>query len=261
MRLFLKRKNMFHWNWFKQFIKMFYFDPSQDSVLSLARKLNLDRREQVRIRVPEIPCSLAPRFLISGSEFPLVNISMGGVCLKDMQNIFSNEVGQELVVTMNWLDTTSLVRCRMVAISKHVQRHLCFVDLPPHLSQRIGKMVEAAMPGIKLRPLPILKYSPAQTEALELWTGVGGESLAFYGADDLVAELVTVNLTYKFFQKIPPRVQLNETPTRTRPVKHQELFQALLLLENVERPSYRIVQLIVHLIAQKNLWSQVGIKK
>jgi hypothetical protein len=244
------------WRWFTG--KFLAIESPFDSGVFLARVNGLERRKHTRIKLPSVTSPVYPRLFVKDITLPVVDLSVGGVCVQDTRDNLSTEVGHIVELTIAWPDQRETVKARVVAFSRHINRHLQFQDLSPGALTKISLMVRAGGAGQKLRPAPVLKNGPVQLHAVELWTGINGDSIVFHGDGAKVADLTFLNLSMSFYTDIGPRVSPVRNPGQSRPARPLEVADALIFLVNIPNPSPRIQRLIETLTKGSHKWLNTG---
>lgn len=206
-------------------------------VQELAKQLGIERRTNVRVRSPLIGTTLLPRFKAAGKILRLQDLSVGGCCLVDEQEILGPNVGSEFELCLEWDHRTANVNSRIVGRVDH-KRHIQFLNLPDSWLTQIRKAMESGVRGLNMRTnLPRSSNGPL-LEAREIWLSAQGDSLVFH--DDILirAEVTISQNIYRIYIEAWPTTAEGQTLSRDQ-------FEAILLfLANVPQPSQLIKELV-----------------
>jgi hypothetical protein len=224
------------------------------SLGALARINGIDRRKFTRVKVPATTVNLFPRLRVQNSELPVIDLSIGGACVKDVQGIFQDKVGQEVALTLHWPTETEELKAKVISTSNQVNRHLQFSNLSPGSVARFGILVRSGAAGLKIRQTPSGRDTPVRLEAQELWTGMGGDNLVFFAHEKPLAQLTALTRTTQFFPGQTPRIALGPKGAETREALPHEIADALVCLANIPEPSTRLLRLIEFLCSRPDLW-------
>lgn len=221
------------------------------SVASLARQHGLDRRRFARITLPKADLGIFPVIRYSGREMPIVDMSVGGVCLFDGEDLLSQQLSQDIEIALIWPTRVDLVKSKIVGVSRHNHRHLQFLDLPEVSYNEIETLVRIGSRGQKIAQVLTLKRGPVRLEVEELWTGYQGDGLVFYDEQDSYCELTLFNRTY-VFSRSQPHLVVEDAETG-REASVQEIADAVICLANVNQPTLRILTLLSDLVIRPSL--------
>lgn len=187
-----------------------------------------------------------------------MDLSVGGACVQDPNNRLGLEIGKLHNLELRVLDRQESLQCRLVGISRNINRHLQFLNLSPQALTQIALLVRYGVSGQKLRPVQSTSPHILRLQAAELWTGSHGDSLAFYEPGELHAVLSINGMSLQFFHHLPPRLQMGADPQKSRPAKIGELADVLTCLENIQQPSPRAIELKAVLTASPASVAKVG---
>jgi hypothetical protein len=239
--------------------KVLTVDSATDSATYMARVHGMDRRRHTRIRLPAVATPAFPELRYNNIALPIVDLSVGGACIKDLKESLSGEVGHMIRMQLWWPGgEQESLDVRVVAASRHFNRHLHFQSLGPASLTRLSMLVRCGSAGYRMRMAPMIKSGPAQLQAVELWTGVNGDSLAFFDTGEKFAELSCCATTIAFFSQFGPRVISRNDSTHSRPAKPIEVADALVCLVNIEGASPRVLKLIEILTSRAHQWMNTG---
>lgn len=152
-------------------------DDSQASIQKLVSFNTLNKRKNLRVKYPHIGAfGPFPKVFYKETEMIVTNISVGGVLIIDDTEKFGQEVGEIIMLQINWPDTTCKIRARIVGANQQ-RRHLQFVDFNAQAFLRISNLSKPAYLGTRFHKV---RDEVGQLQALELWVGPTNETLAFY---------------------------------------------------------------------------------
>lgn len=223
----------------------------------MARAHGIDRRRHARIKLPTVTAAIYPVLTYNGNPLPFVDVSIGGACVQDPKEILSPEIGHVVRLELLWPNGKEPLLARVVAASQHVRRHLHFQNLSASSLDRLSTLVRMGTSGQKMRQVT-LTNGPVQWGAIELWTGLNGDSLTFFDTSEKLSDLSTCAMNLSLFVTLPPRIGHVSDPTRTRPARGGEVADCLVCLVNIPEPSPRVARLIETLVARSHQWLATG---
>lgn len=222
-------------------------ESPEDSALYIARRTGLAHRALTRIVLPDSTTGCFPSLSFENEVLPIVDISVGGACVRDPNDSVLNFLSQDIDLELILGDQSEPLRARVVGVSRHVNRHLQFLNLSSKNQMWLESLVRVGTFGQKLKQSKSLLLAPARLNVVELWTGVQGDGLVFYDSSEVDAEMTIGPVTIRFFHHQGPRVQVGEDFEKTREAEPSEVMEALLCLVNIDPPSERVSELIAKL--------------
>jgi len=231
--------------------KTMLLDPPSD-LFELATKLGVERRLNSRVRyVPsplqshlKFPLCKLPSVSLGDKFLSVHDISTGGCCLIDSDNLLGSKIGQEVELNLHWTTGREQVRCKIVA-GVNERRHVQFVNLSETRQALLKKFM---YPGI--RGLAIWRHGTGGGEngpvlvADELWSSLHGDSVTVERDVHLVATLFFMGEHYQIFREAWPR------KGQGRSCSKPELEQLILFLTNIPSPSPMLEQIREDLLRQ-----------
>ena len=210
------------------------------AVQELAKQLGIERRTNVRVRSPFPATSLLPRFQSKGNYLRLQDLSVGGCCLIDDQEVLGPNVGAEIELDLEWDHRRIKVSSRIVSRVDH-RRHIQFMNLPASWVQQIRQAMDSGVRGLNMRT-NISTSGPGPTlDAQEIWMSAQGDSLAF--RDDILvrAEVSLLQTVY--------RIYVDAWPTNVdgQSLGQEDFEKVLLFLSNIPQPSRLLKELLCDL--------------
>lgn len=206
-------------------------------VQDLAKKLGIERRLNVRVRSPLVPLDLLPRIRSGSKTLRLHDLSIGGCCLVDYDEVLGPSVGTEVQLNLEWCNKVTPVRSRIISRVDH-KRHIQFTDLPSEMVPRIRRAMESGVRGSTVRPnLPATFQGPT-LEAQEVWISSQGDSLTFRSDLLVRAEFSIQDLLFKVYVEAWP------SDKNGKPVDREQLEDILLFLVNIPTPSRLVKELL-----------------
>ena len=225
----------------------------------MARVHGFDRRRHTRVKLPpSVVTPLFPQLKYNQISLPVIDVSIGGARIDDANENLTGEVGHLVRMDLCWPNEFETLDVRVIAASCATNRHLNFQNLSPGSLARLSMIVRHGSAGQKLRLVTAPKGGPVQLHSAELWTGINGDSLAFFDNSDKIALFTACATTIVFGADGPPRTLLNPSGSESRPAHSVELADALVVLVNIPRPTARLLSLIRQLTTQTHLWSKTG---
>ena len=227
---------------------MLIVDPILDSASYMARAHGIDRRRHTRVKLPPVTTPFFPYLSYNRIPLPIVDLSIGGACISDAKEHLTGEVGHVLRLDLCWPVDTESLDVRVVAASRHFNRHLNFQNLSPGSLARLSLLVRCGSAGQRMHLAPSFNTGAVKLQASELWVGVTGDSLAIFDGGSTTALLSSCATTIAFYANALPRVLLNQEGDKSRPALPVEMADALVCLVNIGVPSPRLQRLIDSLV-------------
>ncbi len=151
---------------------------AQTSIQKLVSFNSLNKRKNLRIKYPHFGAfANFPKIVYKDAEMIVSNISVGGLLIVDDTERFGQEVGEVIILTMEWSDFSTKVRARIVGANQQ-RRHLQFVDFNAQAFLRITHLSKPAYLATRFHRV---RDDVGRIQALEFWVGPTNETLAFYG--------------------------------------------------------------------------------
>jgi hypothetical protein len=209
------------------------------NLFDLVGRLGVERRHAPRIRFPDYECHIHPIAEAGGTKLRIHDISVGGCCLVDPLEILGLEIGNEINLTLHWLDGAETIRARIVARVEH-KRHIQFLNLRQERVELLKFLIEPATRGAFVHKHAATKSGPA-LQAREIWSSFQGDSITIEDHVHRLAEISLFGVQYTLFRNAWP-VKDNSIP-----LSRQEVTSIILFLANVNHPSPLLNELSAHL--------------
>lgn len=150
---------------------------AQASIQKLVSFNALNKRKNLRIKYPHFGAfANFPKIFYKEAEMIVSNISVGGLLVIDDTERFGQEVGEVIIIQMEWADFSTKVRARIVGANQQ-RRHLQFVDFNAQAFLRITNLSKPAYLGTRFHRV---RDEAGRIQAIEFWVGPTNESLSFY---------------------------------------------------------------------------------
>lgn len=223
-------------SWLKSFR---WKKPQTNEIFGLAAKLGLERRQNVRVRYPSRGAVAGlPTVSYGGIRLKIQDISIGGCCLRDPQEVLGPTIGQDLILTMDWNGVERETQCRIVARIDS-RRHIQFLDLDDAERKKIADCLKPGVRGLFLKRAA----QPCDSlllEAAEIWYAISEDSLSLFDHPHLSASVVYEGETYCFYREsMPVRESAKDVP-----VSDGVYDELVLFLANIPNPSPRLIALL-----------------
>lgn len=232
--------------WLKLWLeKLSLIQTGHDGVGDMSQmvaRLNINRRKYARVRVPMGKGLGLPIFMVHGHVLEIIDLSEGGVCLGDPSEVISIALGEACELQLSWGQSHSVevIQARVVGQSRMHYKHLQFSNLSINNQTRISMLTRAGSAGSRMKKSP-LNFSPdIQSPMSEIWTGFGSDHLIFQNEGPFDAVL-SINAC---LLKIHHDGQIVGLPAPDM------LSEVLVFLENINKPSSRVVSLSHRIMAR-----------
>jgi len=213
-------------------------------LLTLATKLGVERRLNVRVRYPNnVRVCRLPEVEFEGHALKVQNISIGGCAVLDPVEYLGPSVGHELTLSLKWSTVAEGVRARVVSRVDH-RRHIQFLNLS---NNRQTQLVKSMAYGV--RALSMVKHAHASErgpamDAVELWSSAHHDSLIVETDVHRLAQLFVNGDQYVIYREAWPKRSKGEKCSRL------EFEQLILFLANIPLPSPAVMGLLALLEQQ-----------
>jgi hypothetical protein len=213
-------------------------------ILELASRLGIERRQNVRIRYsPKVNVCKLPRVAFGGIFLPVQDISVGGCCLLDVDDLLGTHIGKEVELEMHWMTAVERVRVKIVS-SVHERRHIQFISMRKSRENLLRRLMFSGVRGLSVwRHSPTVDDGPVLV-ADELWSSFHGDSVTLETDVHLNATIFFCNTKYSVYKNSWPTK--NESSPCTKP----EIEQLILFLSNIPSPSLGLLKIRDDLLAQ-----------
>jgi hypothetical protein len=213
-----------------------------NSLMEMASTLGLEKRQNFRIRYPERGAlGDLPAATFAGHALKIQNISVGGCCILDPDEILGPDIGQEITLTFHWEKDSHDIRCRIVS-RVDSRRHIMFLNVSEKNQARVRKHLEPAYRGSSLRRVDS-GTSKTLIEACEIWVSILEDSVTLFDHPHLLGSILYHGTDYLCYRHSFP-VFGND---RKRVVS-SEFFETLVLfLANIPNPSPPLQQFLAEL--------------
>jgi hypothetical protein len=215
--------------WIKAFNwkKTGYVEPYE-----IVKTLGLERRNNFRIGYPERGAiGDLPTMTYAGNVLHIKNVSIGGCCILDPDEVLGTAVGNEISVKVDWANESHHVRSRIVSRVEN-QRHLQFLDMSEKNQKRIGNYIEPAFRGGALRRVESGSGS-LKVEACEIWVSALEDSITIFDHPQLLGSCLLNKQEFLCYRHTMPVYGNN----RDNPVPPEVYEYLVLYVTNVAKPS------------------------
>lgn len=227
--------------------KLLAVEDAEVSIQSLARELGVERRQNVRVLYPPRITGLLPAIHYSGKPIRVHDISVGGCCLIDPQEILGHKIGNEIKLTLYWNDGSAQeVNSRIVARVDH-RRHIQFSGLAANRIEELRNAMRPGTCGLSVRrSLTIQREGPALT-AMEIWNSPASDSVSIWDVsevhekDKVIAEVHIEGAGFFLRKGAWP------VGSDGKIILLNDLQGVILFLSNIVNPSASLQMLIHHL--------------
>ena len=214
-------------------LKAFKWKQNRYEVTKFAKNLGLERRQNFRIHYPERGAvGDLPWVSFAGHNFKIQNISVGGCCLFDPDEILGPAVGQSLTLSFHWKTDSQDVQSRIVS-RVDSKRHIQFLNFSDRNQNRVRKHIEPAVRGGTLRRVESGTSSNLKVEACELWISLVEDSVTLFDHPHLAGSILYRGQDHLCYRKAFP-VFGND---RKRIVSLELYDDLILFLANVPNPT------------------------
>lgn len=211
-------------------------------MIEMASMVNLERRQNFRIRYPERGAlGDLPSATFAGHTLKLMNISIGGCCIWDPDELLGPDIGKELTIVFHWKKDSHNVRCR-IASRVDGRRHIQFMNISEKLQARVRQYIEPAYRGAALRKLETAD-SKQTIDACEIWISVMEDSVTLFEHPHLLGSVLYRSTDYLCYRRAFP-VYGND---RKRVVAPDFFESMILFLANIPNPSPALSQFLAEL--------------
>jgi hypothetical protein len=213
--------------------------PPEDgsSLLNLASRLGVERRQMVRVRYPILSkVSELPQIAFKNEIFNILDISVGGCCLFDPRELLGPDIGNDVELTLVWNGKIEAIKARIVSRVDD-RRHIQFMNFNAGHVCKLKDAMTFGVRGQSLRPSVPATQTEILIEADEIWTSLHGDSVIFENHVLRLAQIHIAGHQYHIFQQAWP------TFANGKPVKALELERLVLFMTNVAQPSPRLKNL------------------
>lgn len=208
-------------------------------MFDLVGRLGVERRHAPRIRFPDYECHIHPIVEHGGTKLKVYDISVGGCCLIDPHEVMGVTIGNEIKLTLHWLDGREDIRARLVARVDD-KRHIQFLNLPQGRVEILKFLIEPATRGVLVHMHSALKSGP-QLQAREIWSSFQGDSITIEDHVHRLAQISLFGVEYTLFKNAWP------VKDGAAPLSRQEVTSIILFLANVNHPSPLLNEISAHL--------------
>lgn len=223
----------------------------------MARRHGLDRRLYTRIMIPPSDYCYLPKIIFDGTEFLIVDISVGGACVADPEEKLLSFLSQSVELKLWWPDLSESLLLQVAGVSKNVNRHLQFLNLSYFSRLRIEDLVRMGCLGNKMSKAGPVEKTPIQLSVNELWTGPDGDVLQFFENPQIDGELNLGNLIIQFYHRSSPRV-ISLDGLQSRPISRAEISQVIVFLANIKDKTPRLMRILFKLSRAQDLQYKEG---
>lgn len=218
---------------------------SSPSLIQIAAKLGIERRANVRVKYPETQLSKLPEVYYSDYHFRVNDISVGGCCLLDPEEVLGPQVGHDVELTVHWPTGIEQVKARIVS-RVDARRHIQFMNLSKSRQNFLMKSMTSGIRGQGLNNHGFSNRSNVSVEAVELWSSHFGDSVVIENGVHRLAQIELQSEQYHIFRDAWPQKNPGGKCSKN------EFEQLILFLSNAPLPTPPLKDLIAKLVA---VWS------
>jgi len=215
-------------------LKTFKWKRNQTyEIANMAKNLGLERRLNYRVRYPDRGAiGELPWVTFAGHSFKIQNISIGGCCILDPDEVLGPAVGQTLTLSFHWKKDSHDVQSRIVS-RVDSRRHVQFLNMSQKNQERIRKHIEPAVRGGALRRVDSGGNANLRMEANELWISLVEDSMTLFDHPHLAGSILYRGQDYLCYRNAFP-VFGNDRKRIVSPELYEDL---ILFLANVPNPT------------------------
>ncbi len=208
-------------------------------VNELAGRLGVERRYAARIRCPQVLCPILPSAFFQGVPLKIHDISIGGCCLLDPNQVLGPSVGTDVHLVLRWPDGGVSVHGRIVSRVDN-KRHLQFLNLPKARAEALKTAIVFGTKAQSLRSALATVDQGPSLQAREIWSSVHGDSVIIEDHVHRLAQISIADAHYTFYKHAWPVNAAGAPLTRT------ELAGLVVFLCNIPQPTELLQALISH---------------
>jgi hypothetical protein len=224
-------------------LKAFKWKQNRHEATTFVKTLGLERRQNFRVKYPERGAlGDLPWVTFAGYNFKIQNISIGGCCLFDPDEILGPAVGQTLTLSFHWKGDSHDVQSRIVS-RVDSRRHVQFLNFSERNQNRVRKHIEPAVRGAALRKVESGSSSNLKVEACELWISLVEDSVTLFDHPHLAGSISYRGQDYLCYRNAFP-VFGNDRKRIVSPELYDDL---ILFLSNVPNPTAAMRQFLAEL--------------
>lgn len=212
-------------------------DPSP--VANLAGKLGVERRYAARIRYPHMDCPILPAMFFENCSLRVQDISVGGCCLIDPNEILGPTIGTDVHLILRWPDGSNSVHGRIVSRVDD-KRHIQFLNLPKLRAEELKSAISMGTKAQSVKAsLETVDQGPL-LQAREIWTSAHTDSVVIEDHVHRLAQITIGGAHYILYKHAWP---VKDVST---PLSRFELARLIVFLCNIPQPSELLSALIAH---------------
>ena len=212
-------------------------------IIELANQVGVERRQNFRINYPDRGAlGELPNVTFAGHPLKIANISSGGCCILDPDEVLGPAIGQEVTLIFHWDKDSHDVRSRIVS-RIGARRHIQFIQFSEKNQSRIRKHIEAAFRGSALRRVDSTSSARLTMEACEIWVSRLEDGVTLFDHPHLLGSVLFRSQEYLCYRRAYP-VYGNDRKRMVPP----ELYETLILfLANVPNPTPTFIRFLAEL--------------
>lgn len=241
----------------KIYRRLKYFNGNLESTRVLAKENGIERRRYARIIVPILPYYKAMQFSRFEQNLSTVNLSVGGVCLRDRHNLLGQDIGSICALQHTCGPSRDLIEVKLVGVSRDINKHLEFKKVPERSLKAIAHLVHMGSQGQQFYLVTEPTSEEISLEAEEFWLGETRDNLVVHLDQDFIADLYLDGHKYEFKAQHP--VQVTTTSGVSRVILPAEAFALLVFFENFRESSKTIEKLKDLLKEEQSVFTNQGI--
>jgi hypothetical protein len=213
---------------------------SDSDLHKLAGRLGIERRQNIRIRVPTVQLRKLPKIEINNYDFKMADLSVGGCCLLDPAEVLGSRAGNVVTFDFKWNGESTRLKARIVAqVFRRI--HVQFMDLSERLAEEIKMHTASGARGLWLNSHSRSVDKGPSLMASEMWSSPYGDSVVIFEDKHRIAEVFLYGITYTLFRQTWPMKSPDIALSRL------EVADLLLFLCNIPNPSDWICALVTSL--------------
>lgn len=177
--------------------------PKSPSLQDLAGRLGVERRANARVCYPQRTTASMPAISFKGNAMRVHDLSVGGCCLVDTYETLGPNVGNELVLSIQFAGATEEVRSRLVG-SINDRRHIQFLNLSPVRQEELKAQMAFGLRALGIKAgLKVVEQGPSLA-ARELWSSMNGDAVIVEDGDHRVAQAEINGELFYFYRNAWP---------------------------------------------------------
>lgn len=211
-------------------------------VHTLASRLGIERRKNPRVLFPDTAAfATLPMVFFQGQLIRMKDLSVGGCCLWDPQEVLGSQIGQDIDLTLRWNLGEETIKAKLISRVDH-RRHIQFVDVKTEIEQELKKLIAPGVYAHDLKLVELKHEHQQQLLAKEIWTSIKGDSAIIDHDIQLLASLHIMGKGYRLLREAWPQRGDGSA------VSPREFETIVLFLANIPNPSQDLKKILERLV-------------